>query len=237
MVEGKDCLVEKLRLLERAREDVYFCKVNQELIEKMRQEKVEEVEEAARLHTVFTPILVPVDFSPYSTKALRQAADIAGRFNASLIVLHVIAREAGARATQQRLEEKGLRLPGLAAGSETTEVSEDVLESIIVEHREQSYIDLLAFLPSWLAKHPLELRVVVGHPVERILETAVHENVGLIILGTHGRTGLSRMILGSVAERIARLAPCPVMLVKEPSEEEKGWLQEFSETFVPPKSS
>jgi universal stress protein A len=64
--------------------------------------------------------------------------------------------------------------------------------------------------------------VLVGHPFERILETAVHEKVALIVLGTHGRTGLAHLIMGSVAERVVRLAPCPVLTVQTSTTEDKG---------------
>lgn len=229
MAEGKDYLGEKLRLLERAREDAYFRKLDQELIAKMRQQADAEQLQATRLEQTFSTILVPVDFSPYSTRALLCAADIAARFGSSLIVLHVIAREAGARETQQRLQEKGLQI---AQG-----VSDADLQAILAEHREQIYTELLSFLPARLAQYPIELRVVVGHPFERILETAVRSQVGLIVLGTHGRTGLSRVLMGSVAERVARLAPCPVMMVKAPTQEEESWLQGFYETFMPPTAA
>jgi universal stress protein A len=56
--------------------------------------------------------------------------------------------------------------------------------------------------------------VVVGVPYETILETAEAEKVDLIVMATHGRTGLSHLVLGSVAERIVRLAPCPVLTVR-----------------------
>lgn len=229
MAEGKDYLGEKLRLLERAREDAYFRKLDQELIAKMRQQADAEQLQATRLEQTFSTILVPVDFSPYSTRALLCAADIAARFGSSLIVLHVIAREAGAHETQQRLQEKGLQI---AQG-----VSDADLQAILAEHREQIYTELLSFLPARLAQYPIELRVVVGHPLERILETAVRSQVGLIVLGTHGRTGLSRVLMGSVAERIARLAPCPVMMVKAPTQAEESWLQGFYETFMPPTAA
>ena len=229
MAEGKDYLGEKLRLLERAREDAYFRKLDQELIAKMRQQEDAGRTEATRLEQTFSTILVPVDFSPHSTRALLCAADIAARFGSSLIVLHVIARETGTRETEQRLQEKGLRI--------SSGVSDAEIEAIVAEHREHIYTELLSFLPARLAQYPLELRVVVGHPFERILETAVRSQVGLIILGTHGRTGLSRVLMGSVAERVSRLAPCPVMMVKAPTVEEESWLQAFYETFMPPASA
>ena len=93
---------------------------------------------------------------------------------------------------------------------------------------------LQALLPPRLARYPLELRVVVGRPFERIIETAIREPVGLIVLGTHGRMGLSRVAVGSVAEHVVRLAPCPVLTVKGPTPEEASWLQGLYETFLPP---
>ncbi len=81
---------------------------------------------------------------------------------------------------------------------------------------------LQAFLPTRMAHHAVELRVLVGHPFERILETAVHEKVALIVLGTHGRTGLAHLTMGSVAERVVRLAPCPVLTVQTSTTDDKG---------------
>lgn len=237
MAEGKDYLGEKLRLVERAREDAYFRQLDEERIAKMRTQAAEAIHEKERLESAFSPILVPVDFSPHSTKALLCAADIAERFASSIIVLHVVSREVGEQETKLRLEERGLQLNAISTKPGAAGISDAVLESIIAEHREQYYTQLLEFLPARLAKYPLELRVVVGHPFGRIIETAVRDNIALIVLGTHGRTGLSRVLMGSVAERVARLAPCPVMMVKVPGSDEEGWLQEFYEKFLPPSST
>jgi nucleotide-binding universal stress UspA family protein len=224
MTEGKDYLGETLRLVERAREDVYFRKLDQELIARMRQQDVETTEDVAQRSKVFTPILVPVDFSPSSTTALLCAADMAERFGASLIVLHVIAREVGVGAMQQRLRPHSESLLSPAVPSDTPARSRAVMETVMADCREQAYTELQAFLPPRLAQYPVELRVVVGHPFERIIETAVREPVGLIVMGTHGRTGLSRVAMGSVAERVVRLAACPVLTVKAPTPEEASWL-------------
>jgi nucleotide-binding universal stress UspA family protein len=59
-----------------------------------------------------------------------------------------------------------------------------------------------------------ELHVFVGQPFERILETAAQEHMALIVLSTHGRMGLIHLMMGSVAERVVRLAPYPVLTVK-----------------------
>ena len=115
MVENRDYLGEKLRLLERAREDQYFQKLDQELITQMRQAAAEEASAAERnVHPkhIFSPILVPVDFSDYSTQALHVAADMASPFNASLIVLHVIATEASAHALATHMGKHSILIPG-----------------------------------------------------------------------------------------------------------------------------
>jgi nucleotide-binding universal stress UspA family protein len=233
MAPEQDYLGDKLRLLERAREDVYFRQLDQELINKMRQqarEEAQEAEDASRPTSAFSPILVPVDFSPPSMRALEKAAELAERFDASLIALHVIASEVGVQSLGQRLGQQTVAPSDSAEGS--PEPSDQEIETVLDHHREQAYEALQAFLPSPLADRPLELRVVFGRPFERIVETAVKEKVELIVMGTHGRTGLSRLALGSVAERVARLAPCSVLTVKAPTSESESWLQEFYSNFL-----
>lgn len=230
MSEHKDYFGEKLRLLERAREDAYFRQLDQKLLEQMRQTERTEVEAVAQV--LLPSVLVPVDFSPYATEALRYAAGIAERFASSLIVLHVIPHETTSQAVSQRLGLPHVLAPGSASAQAETDMPPDVTEEVVIDLREQAYAALQAFLPARLTTRPVELRVVVGQPFERIIETAVREQVGLIVLGTHGRTGLAHMIMGSVAERVVRLAPCPVLTVKMPSAEEKNWLQGLYEKLL-----
>lgn len=61
-----------------------------------------------------------------------------------------------------------------------------------------------------------EHRMVTGDPAGRIVELAEEENIDLIVMGTHGRTGLKRLLMGSVAEAVVRRAKCPVLTFKEP---------------------
>jgi nucleotide-binding universal stress UspA family protein len=61
-----------------------------------------------------------------------------------------------------------------------------------------------------------EIVVVHGIPFQEILETAKMQQADLIIMGTHGRTGLHHVLMGSVAEKVVRLAPCPVLVVRQP---------------------
>ena len=62
-----------------------------------------------------------------------------------------------------------------------------------------------------------EIAVVHGVPFQEILDTAKKRQVDLIIMGTHGRTGLPHVLLGSVAEKVLRLAPCPVLIARQPT--------------------
>jgi len=234
MAEGRDYLGEKLRLVERAREDAYFRKLDQALIAEMRQKERQAAETTAQLEAMFTPILVPVDFSSYSTAALHYAAGIASRFGSSIIVLHVIARDTATYAAHQRLGHRDIPPFGPLEAQISPEVSDAFAEEVVVDLRERAYTALQAFLPAQCAAHAVELRVVVGQPFERILEMAVREKAALIVLGTHGRTGLAHAVMGSVAERVVRLAPCPVLTVKSSTAEEKGWLQSLYDKFITP---
>jgi universal stress protein A len=235
MAQEKDYLGDKLRLIERAREDIYFRRLDQELIDKMRQQAAQEVKEAEATsprEAVFSPILVPVDFSPYAMQALEKAADLAERFDASIIALHVVVSEVGIQALAKRLGRETVVPSASDESAPTSEVSDAEIETVIGHHREQAYKALQAFLPPRLARYPVELRVVFGRPFERIVETAVKEKVALIVMGTHGRTGLARLALGSVAERVVRLSPCSVLTVKAPTPESESWLKEFYATFL-----
>ena len=232
MASHRDYLGDKLQMVERAREDVYFRQLDQAIIAKMReQSEQQEVAETPPSVNPFTPILVPVDFSDYSTQALERAGDIAGRFDSSIIVLHVITAETGAQVVASRLGKYSGDLPAPEADDEQ-DVSDKEIETAIDPHREQAYEALQAFLPTGLADREIELRVVFGRPFERILETAVAAEAGLIVMGTHGRTGLERIAVGSVAERVIRLAPCPVLTLKAPTAESGNWLKDFYASFL-----
>lgn len=148
-------------------------------------------------------ILVPVDFSSYSTEALHYAATIADRFSSSLLVLHVIPKdvETIATQTQSRYVSRGRPV------EYPTRVGQ-------IDLREEAQSALRQFLSSQLSERAVEQRVAIGHPFEQILQTTESEQVDLIVMGTRGRTGLARMVMGSVAEQVVRQAPCPVLMVK-----------------------
>lgn len=142
-------------------------------------------------------ILVPVDFSECSRAAFDQAVEIGRRFEAEVDVLHV--------------------------WEAPTFVPADVVvaanaNSLMELARTSAERDLATFVndAARRGKPVHDSRSQSGHPVEVITNTAKSGSYDLIVLGTHGRTGLSRALIGSVAERVVRHAPCPVLTVRLP---------------------
>lgn len=146
------------------------------------------------------PILVAVDFSPFSERALVWAARAASSFGAPLVALHVVHDPESAPGYPRHAKKhvKHLRRIEDAAAEMMTEF----LDRMRGEHP-----DLLA---------TLEHRQEVGLPVTRILEVAAQIDAQMIVVGSHGRTGLPHLLLGSKSERVAQLSPIPVTIVKDP---------------------
>ena len=143
------------------------------------------------------PILVPIDFSPSSEAVLAWAADAARRYEAPLLVLHVVHDLAAAPGYYQSKKGRLRRLEETAA-----DMMKDCLKSFDKKYP-QLEISSLA-----------EMRLVIGLPVNRILEVAERSRASQIVIGSQGRTGLPHLLLGSKAERIAQLARVPVTIVK-----------------------
>ncbi len=143
-----------------------------------------------------TKILVPYDFSVFSKMALRQAARLARLYEASLHVLHVEALH---------------EIPVLdqATGAERAEQLRKRIEG---EHAEGEYSDESSLLKGLVVHYAVSYDFSPG---PSILQYAGQYDVDLIVVGTHGRRGIGRVFLGSVAEEIVRLAHCPVMTVRE----------------------
>jgi nucleotide-binding universal stress UspA family protein len=141
-------------------------------------------------------ILVPYDFSSYSTKALHYALKFAEQFGAAVVALHVVQPvpilPTDVLAAPVVLDPLGDQMPVFE-----TKLRE-VCRKLAADHH-------LGITPM----------VLVGHPSERICETAKDENADLIVIATHGYTGLKRFYMGSTAERVVRHAPCPVLVVRE----------------------
>ena len=137
-------------------------------------------------------ILPPTDFSEHSEHAFRLACGLARDYSARLIVLHVWS------------------MPPPVFG-EVVPVPPPTADAYLAE-TEQKLHQLQPTGPDVDVEHRLQ----EGDPVSMILRVATEAHVDLIILGTHGRTGLSRLLRGSLAEQILRRAPCPVVAVKNP---------------------
>ena len=145
-------------------------------------------------------ILCPVDFSDNSDHAMSYAVALARTFGAELRLVHVIAPIVAA-------------LPGETALPEVILASMDDLADA-TRARLQQTADTLA-ADGLTVRH----EVLRGAPFIEIVRYAHEIEADLIVLGTRGRTGLGHLLIGSVAERVVRKAPCPVLTVKHPEHE------------------
>jgi nucleotide-binding universal stress UspA family protein len=91
-------------------------------------------------------------------------------------------------------------------------------EDLLGDLERQASAELARVLPeAQQATIEVTRSVVMGSPSQKIVETAETEHVDLILMATHGRTGLSHLLIGSVAERVVRTAPCPVLTIRPPA--------------------
>ncbi|HET8541291.1 MAG TPA: universal stress protein [Anaeromyxobacter sp.] len=135
-----------------------------------------------------------VDFSEPSWIAMEQAADVASGLRAELTLVHVWT-------------------PPPPAASDVLVSSRGVAE---VERRQaEETLEIWRSDAEGRAALPVRARVLLGDPAVEIARFADEEGIDLVVLGTHGRTGLSRLVLGSVAERVLRRAPVPVLVIRD----------------------
>jgi len=139
-------------------------------------------------------ILFPTDFSEPAKEAQKYAMALADRFGAELHLIHVVP-------------EVAMPLPD-STTAWTLPAADLKLQVAAAEKR------LLQDLgPDWAEERRTVHAAVVGNAVEEIVKYAKEHEIGMIVIGTHGRTGLSHLLLGSVAEKLVRLATCPVLTV------------------------
>jgi nucleotide-binding universal stress UspA family protein len=138
-------------------------------------------------------ILHPTDFSDSSGYAYRIAVDLARQHQARLLILHVADTLGPEHVTY------GQAVSQLEPESYRKRIEDDL--------RRQ------APAPTGVPTHHL---LVAGEPVSEIQRVCQEHSCDLIVMGTHGRTGLNRLLVGSVAERVIRQAPCPVLIAKLP---------------------
>jgi len=146
------------------------------------------------------PILVPVDFSANSETALVCAAELAETLGRKLVILHVVhdPGEAPGYYSVKGIDQHLRRIEDVAAG-----MLEEFFTRMKKEHSGLSALE------------QAETMLVVGLPVNRILETAEKIHACMIIMGSQGRTGLAHAMLGSKSEQVVRLAQLPVMIIKQ----------------------
>jgi len=145
---------------------------------------------------MFRSILVPVDYSEHSKASVRYAAELAKNVGATLHVVHVWDRPTYASDAVL------VRRPGEEHCS---------LAELIQRNAENDMKDFLATLEFGDVKLTHEL--LSGDPTAKLVEELKKGGYDLVVLGTHGRTGLMHLLMGSVAEKLVRLSPVPVLTV------------------------
>ena len=139
-------------------------------------------------------ILVATDFSEYSEEACEYAITLAKKFNASLTVLHVI---------NEPVDLRGFYVPHITFEQLEKEISEGAVKMLdkFCSENMGEFADY-------------ETVVTTGVPYEEIVRIAEEKAVSMVVIGTHGRTGLDHLIFGSTAERVVRTSHCPVLTIR-----------------------
>jgi nucleotide-binding universal stress UspA family protein len=149
---------------------------------------------------MFAPkrILVPTDFSLYADNAVRHAIDMARQYHATVFLLHVIDNHVQQCAIDYCLSDAVMQ--GIEQESMAT--SDGKLQQQISRvSGKAADVEIIPYMKR-------------GVPYDEILKEQEEKNIDLIVIASHGRTGIRRILIGSVAEKITRSARCPVMLVR-----------------------
>ena len=144
-------------------------------------------------------ILVPVDFSKASKLALRYACELADTFDATLHILHAAENPYGAGGYME------VYVPPPDFFEQIEQEARKQLESLLTREEQARYGAVLVYR--------------TGVPATEILDyVRAERNIDLIVMATHGRSGVARLMMGSVADKIVRGAPCPVLTLRQPDE-------------------
>ena len=144
-------------------------------------------------------ILCPVDFSEPSNAALISAVELAEHYSASIILVHAINEIDPTPSPSYTLTHHLMdQIPQIMG--QMTENAHKAMQDLIKNHVDQ--------------RIPAEHRVVIGDPAESIVQLAENEEADLIVMATHGRSGLKGLFFGSVAEKVVRSAACPVLTMR-----------------------
>lgn len=139
-------------------------------------------------------ILLPTDFSEYADAARKYACGFADEFGSELHLLHVL--EVHVNPTPEL--GMGLALP--SHFEESQQLAEERLTKVL-DHE-------------WASERQVSYTTTHGPPFLGIIQYAQEQDIDLIVMGTHGHSGLAHLLIGSVAERVVRKAPCPVLTVR-----------------------
>lgn len=144
----------------------------------------------------FNKILVPIDFSDYSKSSLRYAVNFAKQFNAGIVLIYVV--------------EPIIYPPDFSMGQIAIPTT-----GLELDKRAREELEKLAQteIPSGVEKSTI---VKTGKPFYEIIDTAKEIDADLIIISTHGHSGVEHILFGSTAEKVIRKAPCPVLTLREP---------------------
>ena len=148
------------------------------------------------METTIKKVLVPIDFSDYSKSALKYAVNFAKSFNAEIILVYVV---------EPVIYPPDFSMGQIAMPSITTEWDDRARDEL--QKLAKSEINEIA---------NVKTIIKTGKPFVEIIETAKEENIDLIIIATHGHSGVEHILFGSTAEKVVRKAPCPVLTLREP---------------------
>ena len=140
-------------------------------------------------------ICCPIDFSDASRAAMEVAADLAKRFGAELVLLHAYP------------------IPGYTFPDGSVVASPKMMQDL-AEQAQRHLEEWRADAERLVGAPRVTAATAVGEPAAEILETAKARSADLVVVGTHGRTGLEHALMGSIAERVVRRAHCPVLTVR-----------------------
>jgi universal stress protein A len=145
----------------------------------------------------FEKILTAIDFSENSDYAFKYALSLAKQFQAELTILHVI---------NEPVDLRGFYVPHISFEQLEKEI-EDGAVKMMEKFCQEQMGDFTSYTTS----------TATGIPYEEIIRIAEETDTSLIVLGTHGRTGLDHILFGSTAERVVRSASCPVLTIRMPA--------------------
>jgi nucleotide-binding universal stress UspA family protein len=147
---------------------------------------------------MYKKILLPTDGSEPALKAGEHAMWIAGQSNAEMVALHVIDMS-------------------IFSGLPTKEARKSVKEMLIKQGK-KAFDEVVVLSIKCKQKYDKEVKMTFvtkeGHPADEILKTIEEQGVDLVVMGTAGKHGLNRFLLGSVAQNVVRSGPCPVLVVR-----------------------